>query len=144
MASPHVASGHILRCALDHKRSRERSAVAESENPTLKEVLTDALRYWEPRRIAYNAVLALIVLGSIARAWPSSRSIVSLPGLLFFFVLAVLANICYATVYMVDVPVQLSGFRDSWKKWRWLLWLVGTLFAGVLAFYWMGDEVIGS
>ena len=30
----------------------------------LRDAITDALRYWEPRRLAYNAVLALIVLGS--------------------------------------------------------------------------------
>lgn len=116
---------------------------SDSGNPTVREVLTDALRYWEPLRIAYNAVLVLVVLGSVIQAWSRSRPVVSLQGLLFLFVLAVLANVCYTAAYVVDVPVQLSGFRDSWKKWRWLLWIVGTLFAVVLAFYWMGDEVIG-
>lgn len=114
-----------------------------SGNLPLRDVLTDALRYWERRRIAYNAVLLLVVLGSIALAWPGSRIIrfASLPPL---FMLAVIANICYTSVYVVDIPVQLSGFRSSWAKWRWILWSIGTLFAAVLAFYWMGDEVIGA
>ena len=112
-------------------------------NPTIWDVLTDALRYWEPRRIAYNAVLVLVFLGSIIQAWPHSRPVVSLQGLLFLFVLAVLANVCYTAAYVVDVPVQLSGFRDQWKRWRWLLWVVGTLFAAVLTLYWMMDEVTG-
>jgi hypothetical protein len=40
-----------------------RSCLAASAPPPLREVLTDALRYWEPRRVGYNVVLALIVLG---------------------------------------------------------------------------------
>lgn len=117
---------------------------SDSGNPIIREVLTDALRYWEPRRIAYNALLALVVLGSVIQVWPRSRPILSVHGLLFFFVLAVLANVCYTAAYVIDVPVQLSGFRDQWKRWRWLLWVIGTLFAAVLAFYWMGDEVVGA
>lgn len=110
----------------------------------LRDILSDALRYWEWRRIPYNFVLVLVVVGSVALTWPLSRGFVSLLGLLFFFVLAVIANVCYTAAYAVDVPVQLSEFRAGWQRWRWALWGLGTLFAAVLAFYWMGDEVIGS
>lgn len=131
-----------------------------SGNLQLRDVLTDALsasvpdlalpppsmesRYWERRRIPYNVVLLLVVLGSIALTWPGSRAILRFTSLLPLFMLAVIANICYTSVYVVDIPVQLSGFRSSWAKWRWILWSIGTLFAAVLAFYWMGDEVIGA
>lgn len=109
----------------------------------LRDILTDALRYWELRRIPYNAVLALMVLGAIALTWPQSRDLIRFTSLLPLFVLAVIANICYTSCYAVDVPVQLSGFRTTWQKRRWVLWTVGTAFAAVLALYWMADEVIG-
>jgi hypothetical protein len=58
------------------------------------------------------------------------------------FVLAVLANVCYCACYAADLPLQLSGFRDRWRRWRFLLWLVGTAFAGVIALYFMLDEAL--
>src|SRR6202035_4485741 len=41
-----------------------------SAPPPLREVLTDAIRYWEPRRIGYNVFLAAIVLGWVIFTWP--------------------------------------------------------------------------
>jgi hypothetical protein len=38
----------------------------------LRELTTDALRYWEIRRLFYNALLAVIVLAHFAAAWPAS------------------------------------------------------------------------
>lgn len=114
------------------------------DNTSLRDALTDAIRFWERGRIFYNAVLAVVVLGSIARTWPLSRDLLLLASFLPLFVLAVIANICYTSAYLIDLPVQLSGFRSSWQRWRWVLWLIGTAFAAVLAFYWMGDEVVGS
>jgi hypothetical protein len=111
---------------------------------SLRKILTGALRYWEPRRIPYNAILVLVVIASVIFAWPHSRGIIRFSSLLPLFVLAVIANICYTAAYAADVPVQFSGFRSTWHKWRWLLWSIGTVFAGILAFYWMVDEVIGS
>ena len=37
---------------------------------TIGEMLTDAIRYWEPGRIAYNAVLVAIVVTIFAPHWP--------------------------------------------------------------------------
>jgi hypothetical protein len=84
----------------------------------LREVLTDAIRYWEPRRIPYNAVLVLVVIGIIVRAWPQSRVLISFSSILPLFVLAVLANICYTAAYAEDVVVQFSAFRATWHRWR--------------------------
>jgi hypothetical protein len=110
----------------------------------LRAILTDALRYWEPRRIPYNLVLAAVVVCAIVFAWPRSRALLHFTSLVPLFVLAVMANICYSACYAVDVPVHLSDFRAPWRRWQWLLWCVGTLLAAALAFYWMGDEVIGN
>src|SRR5262245_45301423 len=92
----------------------------------VREAVSTAIAYWEPLRIAYHAVLALVVLTSFAINCPRSRDMVSLDVVLMVFVLAVLANVCYCAAYVGDVFVQLSGFRDAWQKWRWGLFIVGT------------------
>jgi hypothetical protein len=100
-----------------------------------RELITDALRYWELRRVAYNALLALIVLGHFLASWPASRSSVTINGLLGMFLLTVLANVAYSVVYLVDVFIQLSGFRASRRRWRSMLLVVGFAFAGVLTHF---------
>jgi hypothetical protein len=111
----------------------------QSEAPSFfgqfRELTTDALRYWELRRVFYNALLAIIVLGHFVASWPASRSAVTFDGVLGLFLLAVLANIAYSAVYVADVFIQFSGFRTSRLRWRWLLLLVGFAFAGVLTHF---------
>ena len=106
--------------------------------PHLRELTTDALHYWEPRRLVYNLILAAVVLGHFVSAWPSSRSVVTFDGALGVFILAVLANVAFSTVYIADVFIQLSGFRDSRTVWRWLLLVVGFAFAAVLTHFMSG------
>ena len=98
----------------------------------LRETITDALRFWEPLRVLFNAVLGVIVLGYFAAAWPQSRDSVTLNGIFFVFILAVLANICYCAAYLGDVFVQFSGFKEVWKRLRWGLFIIGTLFAAAI------------
>lgn len=98
----------------------------------VREVLTNALRYWEPRRVIYNAILACVVLAYFVAAWPASKSTITINGVLFVFVLAVLANVAYCAAYLGDVFVQFSGFQKAWYRWRWLLFVVGTTFAAVI------------
>ena len=106
--------------------------VPASFGARVREAVSEALGYWEPRRIVYNAVLALIVLAYFAINWPYSRTVVSFDGVLVVFVLAVLANICYCAAYLGDVFVQTSGFRESWLKWRWVILLIGMAFAAII------------
>ncbi|MHB8754382.1 MAG: hypothetical protein ACYC92_05420 [Candidatus Acidiferrales bacterium] len=88
----------------------------EPQSGHLREILTDAIGGWERRRIAWPSLVALLVL-------------------------AMLANLCYCAAYVADLPVQHSSFRDLWRRWRWSLWLTGTLFAILLANYWIADEI---
>jgi hypothetical protein len=46
--------------------------------------------------------------------------------------LAVLANVAYCAAYPVDVFVQMSGLRETWRSSRWVLFLIGMIFAGIL------------
>ncbi len=117
------------------------SSPVTSAPPSLRELLTDAIRYWEPRRLGYNLFLAAIVLGWVIFTWPHFRGAFTWSSALALLVLAVLANICYTAAYLVDLPVQYSAFRDSWRRWRWALWLAGMLFAGAITFYWVADEI---
>ena len=51
-----------------------------------------------------------------------------------------LANVAYCAAYLVDLPLQQSEVRDGWRGrrwWWWWLWLAGTLFAFLLAQYWI-------
>jgi hypothetical protein len=104
--------------------------------PTIRESLTDAIRFWEPLRLVYNAVLAIIVLAYFWLGYPPSKAGLSVDSILFIFVMAVLANIAYCTAYVVDVFAQASGYRDKWRKHRWILYATGLLFAGVLTRFW--------
>jgi hypothetical protein len=54
-------------------------------------------------------------------------------SLLVLFVLAVLANVAYCAAYIVDVVAQISAFRSTWLRIRWMLLGLGVLFAGVRA-----------
>jgi hypothetical protein len=98
---------------------------------SIRERVTDAIHYWEPRRIVYNAVLAAIVLLCVWWKWPVSKHLINFELLLAVFVMAVLANVAYCAAYVPDVFVQASGYRDWWQKYRVLLFTLGTLFAGV-------------
>jgi hypothetical protein len=55
-------------------------------------------------------------------------------------VLVVCANICYSAAYLVDLPLQRSAINTVWRHRRWLLWLLGMIFAIVLENYWIADE----
>jgi hypothetical protein len=99
---------------------------------TIRDALTDAIRYWELRRIAYNGVLALIVVAVFAVHWPQSRAAVTADLAQGMFILAVLANVAYCAAYPVDIAAQSSGFSATWRRYRWALFAVGVLFAGII------------
>ncbi len=115
-----------------------------SESPSFRDLLSDAIRYWEPRRLGYNAFLTVIVVGWVAFTWPHLRAAFTWQSLLFLVVLAVLANVCYCAAYVVDIPIQYSVYRDQWRRWRWGLWVVGALFAGAITYYWIADEIYSA
>ena len=97
----------------------------------------DALRYWEFRRLFYNLVLLAIVGAEFLAAGPKARAALTADLMVFFFILAVLANVAYCAVYLVDLFVQFSRLRSVWRQWRWTLLLIGTAFAAAIMHFFM-------
>ena len=98
----------------------------------LRALLTDALRFWERWRLAYNLVLAGVVGSCLLPRLFGSGGLDGGIIALELFLYAVLANVAYTTAYLVDIPVQLSDFRDRWRRWRIGLFVIGTAFAASL------------
>jgi len=107
-----------------------------------RDALSDALRYWEPRRILYNAVLLIVVAVMYWSNLPASRTVLNADTLLVLFVLAVLSNVAYCAAYVVDVITQMSAFRGTWLRVRWILLAIGMFFAGGLAYFFSGGLFI--
>jgi hypothetical protein len=117
-------------------QKNELECLGNMETPTLRESFTDAIRYWEPLRLAYNAVLGVIVLIYFWIGYPASKGNLSVDAILLIFLLAVLANVAYCAAYFVDIFAQWSGYRETWRKYRWVLFAIGLLSAGVLTRFW--------
>ena len=107
----------------------------------LTEIFGNALRYWEPRRIAYNGALLLVALGWLGFTWPHFRPSFNLPVAGALSVLAILANLCYSAAYLADITAQFSRARQAWFRWRWSVWVLGTLLALVFEMYFIADEI---
>lgn len=103
---------------------------------SFRESVTDAIRFWESLRIAYNLVLGAIVLTYFLIAYPTSRANVTVDGILLVILLAVLANVAFCAAYVPDVFAQASGYRETWRKVRWVLFAIGLLFASILTRFW--------
>jgi hypothetical protein len=116
-------------------------SLSNSPSGPFRAVLSDAIHFWEIRRIYYNLALVTASLAWLIATWPHFRPAFSFTYLPPIAVLALLANVCYCAVYMVDIPMQYSALSTTWKHYRWILWLTGTLFALLLANYWIADEI---
>jgi len=112
-----------------------------------KQSVANALRYWEARRVVYNAVLLTVLAAWVILTWPHFRSVRLMgippgethPALLILTILAFLANVCYCAAYLVDIPLQLTF--ATWRKYRWVLLLTGLFFAILVENYWIADEI---
>jgi uncharacterized membrane protein len=106
------------------------------ETAQWRDCLSNSIRYWEPRRVVYNALLAVIVIIHFVLNLPFSKTELQVNTLLGLFLLAVLANVAYCAAYVPDIFAQMSGLRDSWLRYRWVVLVVGLGFAGVLTHFW--------
>ena len=108
--------------------------------PPFKDLVTDSVRYWEKRRILYNLVLAAVVAILYSMNAKEIRNIDS-GTILGTFLLAVIANVLYCAAYIPDLLLQLSDYRDIWRKWRVILFGIGTLFAGIITSFVSGPHL---
>ena len=97
-----------------------------------RETISDALRFWERGRIAYNAAL---ILTALATAGERAGIFMEPLRLALLATLAALANILYCAAYPVDLFVQASDYRQGWRRHRWMLLAGGTLLA--MFFAWL-------
>ena len=102
------------------------------ETSNLREIATDAVRYWEQRRLVYNAILTVIVIGYSLAHFSEAAAQATLDRLLFLFVQAVFANVVYCAAYVPDIFAQSSEFRGPWRRRRWMLFVIGTIVAGII------------
>jgi hypothetical protein len=100
----------------------------------------DALRYWERRRILYNLLLTAVVIVWIVATCPMSAPPLHGRTLLRFSSSPCL-RIFVCAAYVADLPMQYSSFRQLWRHRRGALFATGTLFAIILANYWIVDEI---
>jgi len=98
----------------------------------VKEILTDAIGYWEPRRLLYNAALVAVVVTVFLSNLPASKGRLSFELFQVLFLQAVLANVAYCAAYVVDVVAQLSAFQSTWRRFRWMLLAIGLVFAVII------------
>lgn len=103
--------------------------------------LRDAIRFWEPRRIWYNAFLFVIVLLWLIFTWPHFRPALNLVALGKMIVLALMANLCYCAAYLAEFFIQPLLPITFWKRFRVGLWIFGMLLAMLVENYWIADEI---
>jgi hypothetical protein len=117
------------------------SPLGQPPSPPLPAPWSDAIGFWEPRRLIYNLVLAAVVLVWLMATWPHFLPAFTLPDLLRLAVLGLIANVLYCAAYFVDLPFHLSSLAARWRSRRWILWVLGMLFAFLLTNYWIADEI---
>ena len=118
--------------------------IRSMDTTNLRESVTDAIRFWEPRRLVYNAVLVATVLIYFALSYPASKAQLTLDGAQGVFILAVLANVAYCAAYVPDIFAQISGYRELWQRYRWILFVIGVLFAGIITRFVAMGMFVGS
>ena len=126
---------------METPQSTQSQSAGNPPSASSRESLADAARYWEPRRIIYTLLLTAVVVIWLAATWPHFRPALTLFSFLRLSILALLANVCYCAAYLVDIPLQSSPLSAVWRRRRWVLWLLGTLFAIVMENYWIADEI---
>ena len=102
----------------------------------------DAVRWWEWRRITYNAVLTALFVALTIRTWPRLQPELGPDKIRPLFVLALLANLCYSFAYLLDPLLSASPDRRIRHRVRLAVWVAGLLLAMLIETYWFLDEIL--
>ena len=103
--------------------------------------IRNATRFWEPRRLIYNAILTAVALSWLIKDWSHFLPAMPWSSLGIVTVLALLANLCYCAAYLADLAIQNLLPNFAWNRSRWAIWSLGTLFAVLFESYWINDEI---
>jgi hypothetical protein len=98
----------------------------------LRGIVSESIRYWEARRILYNAALGVVAVGSLVFLHPSAGTVLNFAELAGLACMAMIANVLYCSAYAADIFFQVSEYRESWKGKRWMLLMAGILLAAGL------------
>jgi hypothetical protein len=108
---------------------------------TTQPAMPSAPRFWEPRRLVYNAILTAVALLWIIFTWPHFRPALTLGSLEAFIVLGFAANLCYCAAYVAEFFMQALVPSASWRRIRQILFVLGTLLVLLIENYWIVDEI---
>jgi len=126
---------------METSRATERPGNGPQASGRLPKGFLAAVRFWEPRRLVYNLLLAGFVLAWLVGTWPHFRPVMTLTGALQLAVFALLANLCYCMAYVAELFLQLFASGTGWLRWRSALWVLGTVLAILIENYWIADEI---
>ena len=95
-------------------------------------IVTESIRYWEARRIVYNAALGVVAVGSLLFHHPLAGTVLTITELAALACMAMIANVLYCSAYAADIFFQVSEYREIWKSKRWMLLAAGIILAAGL------------
>lgn len=104
------------------------------------QIMTDAVFYWERKRIVYNLILAILALACWGQDIFGGGLQHMVGGLIVLLVFAMIANFLFSLAYAVDIAFQVTPLRERWRRVRWMLFLSGTAIASTLALWVMLDQ----
>ncbi len=110
-------------------------------NAAIPSAPREAAGFWERGRLVYNAILTVVVLLWLVLTWPHFRPALTLGSFEAFFMLGLLANLCYSAAYLAEFFIQLLAPGAARRRVRIALFVLGTLFALLLENYWIADEI---
>ncbi|MBA4072575.1 MAG: hypothetical protein C0497_12180 [Gemmatimonas sp.] len=102
----------------------------------------EAVRWWESRRITYNAILTALFVALTIRTWPRLQPELGPDKILPLIVLALLANLCYSTAYLLDPLLSASPNARTRHRVRLVVWVAGMFLAMAIETYWFLDEIL--
>ena len=109
--------------------------------PSMPPSFANAANFWEVRRVLYTLLLGGVLASWIVFSWPHFRPAMTPLHLSQFFVLGLLANLCYFAAYVIDLPLQRCLAGSALLRSRWTLWILGTGLAIFMENYWIADEI---
>ena len=112
--------------------------------PALSEIITNALRYWESRRIRFNVLLIILAFGRFLFSGTHLPTVSFFKSSPYLFLFLIQANLAYCLCYLPDVFVQLSEFRSLWLRRRFWIYGLVLLYSCIVIFQQAGALILLS